>query len=333
MSELEETASAKAETEKKPWIKKMISKPEFSVFIAFILISAFFSFLHPHFLSVNNFFNLLRQTATIGIMAIGMTILITSQEFDLSVGSVFALNAVIVGLLITDYGINIWIAVLITLFVAVLIGLFNGLITIKFGIPSFITTLGTMMLFRGFALILSGGSPISRLPDSVFFEIFGGDIAGIPMQGVWFIIIAIIGYIVLQKSKYGYKVYATGGNREAAELSGINTTRVKLKGFIITSLTATISALAAMSYLGSISPTQGQGYELQVIAASVIGGTNLFGGAGTIFGAFMGAAIMGTVRNGLVLMGAGAYLQEALIGLVIVIAVIINVQLAKKGRS
>ncbi len=327
-----EGAAESAEKEVPKW-KRIVKKPEFGIFIALLLLSGFFTLMTPRFLSLRNSFNVLRQTSTIGIMAVGMTILITSQEFDLSVGSVYALNAVIAGLLVRDLGMNIWLAAVFCLGVAVVIGLINGLITIKFGIPSFITTLGTMMLFRGFALVLSEGWPISGLPESSFYRVFGGRVGPIPMQGFWFVIVAIIGYVILQRSKFGYKVYATGGNKEAARLSGIDTDRVKLKGFIITAVAATFSALTALGYLGSISPTQGEGFELMVIAASVIGGTNLFGGAGTILGAFLGASIMGVVRNGLVLMGTDAYWQEALLGLVIVIAVIINVQIARKGRS
>ena len=314
-------------------LKQLATKPEFGIFIALLLLSAFFGIMTGRFFTVRNFFGVLRQTSTIGIMAIGMTILITSQEFDLSVGSIYALNAVIAGLLVRDFGINIWIAALICLGVAVFIGIINGLITVKFGIPSFIVTLGTMMLFRGFALVLSDGWPISGLPESSFYRVFGGRVWIIPMQAVWFVIIAIIGYIILQKSKFGYKVYATGGNREAAELSGIDTDRVKIIGFILTAGAATISALTSLGYLGSISPTQGEGFELMVIAASVVGGTNLFGGAGTILGAFLGASIIGIVRNGLVLMGTGAYWQRAMIGLVIVIAVIVNVQIAKQREA
>jgi len=313
-------------------LKELATKPEFGIFIALLLLSGFFGLMTGRFFTVRNFFGVLRQTSTIGIMAIAMTILITSQEFDLSVGSVYALNAVIAGLLVRDAGINIWLAALICIGVAIIIGIINGLITVKFGIPSFIATLGTMMLFRGFALVLADGWPISGLPESSFFRVFGGRVWVIPMQVVWFIVIALVGYVVLQKSKFGYQVYATGGNREAAELSGINTNKVKIIGFILTSCAATISALTSLGYLGSISPTQGEGYELMVIAASVVGGTNLFGGAGTILGAFLGASIIGIVRNGLVLMGTGAYWQQALIGLVIVVAVIVNVQIAKQRR-
>jgi len=317
---------------------QIVKRREFGVFLALVLISAFFSFMSGSFLTYRNFINILRQTAELGIMTVGMTMLITSQEFDLSVGSMYALGPVVAGTMVLELGLNIWIAAFLTILIGAVLGMLNGTITLKFGIPSFITTLGTMMLFRGTILMISDGWPVSGLPDSNFYGIFGGRFSfeifegifiNIPMQAVWFIIVVILGYIILQKSKFGYKIYATGGNREAAELSGINTVKVKMICFIMTSVTAVFAGFTSLSYLGSVSPTQGQGMELQVIAASVIGGTALFGGSGSIVGAFLGAAIMGVVRNGLSLMGTGAYVQQALIGLIIVSAVIVNVQYSK----
>lgn len=313
--------------------KRIFQQREFGVFLALLLISTIFSFLTDTFLSTRNFLNILRQIAELGIMTVGMTLLITSQEFDLSVGSMYALGPIIAGLMVLEWGLNIWVAAGLTIGLGIILGMINGLITLKFGIPSFITTLGTSMLFRGGILMLTDGWPVSGLPDAKFYEIFGGRFFGIPMQAFWFIIVVILGYIVLQRSKFGYKIFATGGNREAADLSGINTVKVKITCFILTSVTAVFAGLTSISYLGSVSPTQGEGMELQVIAASVIGGTALFGGSGSIVGAFLGASIMGVVRNGLSLMGTGAYVQQALIGFIIVVAVIINVQYSESENK
>ncbi|TDO83416.1 monosaccharide ABC transporter membrane protein (CUT2 family) [Halanaerobium saccharolyticum] len=306
--------------------KELLRKKEFGVFLALLLIGLFFTIMTDRFLTVGNLMNVLRQTAVLGIITVGMTMLITSQEFDLSVGSIYALTPIIAGLLVRDFGLNIWVAVIITAGVAVIAGLINGFITVKIGIPSFITTLGTMMFFRGLTLILSDGWPIAGLPDSAFYSIVGGQFFSIPMQSIWFIIIVLIGYVVFERSKFGYKIFATGGNKEAAQLSGINTDKIKMICFILTALTATFAGLTDLGYLGSVSPTQGSGLELEVIAASVIGGTALFGGSGSIVGAFLGASIMGVVRNGLTLIGTSAYFKQALIGLVIVLAVIVNVK-------
>jgi ribose/xylose/arabinose/galactoside ABC-type transport system permease subunit len=188
-----------------------------------------------------------------------------------------------------------------------------------------------MMVYRGLALILSHGWPMSGLPDSVFYSIAAGRLPGsIPVPILWLVLVSIVGWILLHKTAYGFKVYATGGNQEAARLCGINTDRIKIINFILTALGAGVAGIISLAYLGSTTPTQGTGIELEAIAASVIGGTALFGGAGTVFGAFLGATIIGVVRNGLVLLGTSAYWQEALIGLVIVLAVIINVQLGRR---
>lgn len=313
-------------------LKNILKKREFGVFMALFLIGVIFTILTDSFLTVSNLLNMLRQTAVVGIMTMGMTMLITSQEFDLSVGSIYALSPVLFGVMIKRFGINVWISFILILFFAVILGSINGLITLKFGIPSFITTLGTMMFFRGVTLMVAEGWPISSLPASKFYSLFGGEYFGIPMQAFWFIIITIVAYIIFQRTKFGYKIFATGGNREAAELAGIKTSKVKLICFILTAVTATLAGITALSYLGSVSPTQGSGIEMEVIAASVIGGTALFGGSGSILGAFLGASIMGAIRNGLALMGTSAYIREGLLGLIIVSAVIVNVQYSRQNE-
>ena len=327
------SAQANSNSNENSKLKEIIKRREFGVFIALLVVMGIFAILSENFLNYSNLISVLRQTAVLGIMAVGMTMLITSNEFDLSVGSIYALSPVFFGLLIKNYGTNIWVSLTATIALAILLGMANGLITLKMGIPSFITTLGTQMLFRGVTLMATNGWPVSGIPDNFLFSILGGDLFGISSQVYWFVLIVIVGYFILQRSKLGYKIYATGGNREAAELSGVNTLKTKLYGFIFTALTATIAGLTSFAYLGSVSPTQGTGLELEVIAASVIGGTALSGGTGSILGAFLGASIMGVVRNGLGLLGIGAYVKQALIGLIIVIAVIINVQYGNKNES
>lgn len=313
------------------FFKNLIQRNEFGVFIALVLVSIFFAITVHNFLVPDNILNILRQSSILGIMAVAMTMVITSGEFDLSVGSVFAFNAVIIGTLVRSYNFNIWIATIIAFIIAIIIGLFNGLITVKLKIPSFIVTLGSMMLIRGLALVVSNAWPID-LPKSNFNHVFGGSIFGVPLQAVWFILIVIVGYIVLQKSIFGLNVFATGGNKEAAKLSGINTDKTKIICFILTACAATLASLTSMGYLGSISPTQGNQMEMMAIAASVIGNTALTGGAGFIIGTFFGAIIIGMVKNGLVLLGTNAYLQDATLGGLILISVIINILLSRKNN-
>lgn len=326
-------AQTNSDSNENSQLKELIKQREFGVFIALLIVMAIFTILADNFLSFTNIISVLRQTAVLGIMAVGMTMLITSNEFDLSVGSIYALSPVFFGLLIKNYGMNVWVSLTATVALAILLGMANGLITLTMGIPSFITTLGTQMLFRGVTLMSTNGWPVSGLPDNALFSVLGGELFGIPSQVYWFILIVVVGFFILQRSKLGYKMYATGGNREAAELSGVNTLKTKLYGFVFTAVTATVAGLTSFAYLGSVSPTQGTGLELEVIAASVIGGTALSGGTGSILGAFLGASIMGVVRNGLGLIGTGAYVKQALIGLIIVVAVIINVQYGSKNES
>ncbi|MFC2076995.1 ABC transporter permease [candidate division KSB1 bacterium] len=312
-------------------LARLVHSRELGVAAALLVIGTFFFLANDTFLTFRNILNVIRQISELGIIAVAMTILIISREFDLSVGSVFAVTPIVMSLLIKNVGLTVWLAAPASLLLAAGLGLINGLVTVKIMVPSFITTLGTMMVYRGLALILSQGWPMSGLPDSIFYSLAAGRLPGsIPVPIVWLVLVSVAGWIVLHKTSYGFKVYATGGNQEAARLCGINTDRVKITNFILTALAAGSAGIMSLAYLGSATPTQGTGLELEAIAASVIGGTALFGGAGTVFGTFLGATIIGVVRNGLVLMGTSAYWQEALIGLVIVLAVVINVQLGRR---
>lgn len=311
--------------------RKVLAVKESGVAIALILIILFFSLTCKPFLTTFNLLNLMRQMSITGIVAIGVTLLMVSGEFDLSVGSVFAVSGVTVALLARNFGINLWFAALAGLSIAAFLGLINGLIVTVTKIPSFLATLGTMMAYRGLALILSGGWPVADLPPSNFYLITGGKILDIiPTPGIWVVIFCFIFCIVLNHTGYGNQAYATGGNEEAARLSGINTNKVKLINFVLTGIAAGTAALISLGLLQSAVPVQGQGMELEAIAAAVIGGTSLAGGSGTILGTLLGAIIMGMVRNGLVLLGASAYYQNALLGMVLVVAVIINTQFERR---
>lgn len=312
-------------------VKRWMRSREAGVLLALVLLVIFFSVATPTFRSSLNILNMLRQVSGIGIVTIAMTMLIIGREFDLSVGSIYAVVGMSVALLYNN-GTNIWLAALLGLVIATAMGFINGVITVKGGIPSFIVTLGTMMVYRGVALLISGGQPRTvRLPDS-FHTLTGARLDnGIPVPALWFLAAVVIGYVVVHMTGFGFRLFATGGNEEAARLSGIPTHRVKITAFMMTGLAAGTAAVIAMSYLGSVTPTQGQGMELQVIAASVIGGTSLFGGVGSVAGAFMGALIMGIVRNGLVLLGTGAYVQDLIIGLVVIAAVLVGT-LSGRGR-
>jgi len=314
-------------------LQRILGVRDFGVLVAAVLVGAFFSIATPVFLTSYNIFNLLRQTAELGIVAMAMTVLIVSGEFDLSVGAIYAVTGVVTGILANKLGLNIWISALAGVAGGLLLGFLNGLLIATTRINSFIATLSTMMVFRGIAMVLSQGQPISFKLE-FFMDLFGrAELGGVvPVPVLWMLGWGVAMYVVMHRTTFGVKVFATGDNREAADLAGIKTMRIKQAGFLITSLAAGLSAVISLSFLKTVTPTQGTGLELEAIAASVIGGTAMSGGVGSILGTFLGTFIMAEVRTGLVLLGTDAYVQEAFVGLVIALAVIINVRLSTKKK-
>ena len=313
--------------------RKIFSLKEIGVLIALIILIITLSIATPNFFTATNLLSVSKQMSLVAIIGVGMTFLIITREFDLSVGSILGLTGIVTALMVKNFGVNIWIAVFAGIVVGALAGLINGLLTTKVGIPSFIVTLGMLSVLRGLALVFSQGWPISNLPPSAFGSLFSGEAFGkIPAQTFWMAGLLIIAAVILSRSVYGYKVYITGSNPKAARLSGINTDRIKIINFIIVGTLAGFAGMLSLSHLNSVSPLTGGGLELDVIAAVVIGGTALMGGSGTILGTFLGAAIISMVRNGLVLLGVSAYWHEMVIGLVILTAVTIDAQLNRRKR-
>jgi ribose/xylose/arabinose/galactoside ABC-type transport system permease subunit len=311
--------------------RKVSEFRDLGVLMAALGIGLFFSFMAPSFLSSYNLFNLLRQSSELGIVAMAMTVLIVSGEFDLSVGAIYAVTGVVTGILFKAAGANIWAASSCGLASALLLGGLNGLLVTWARMNSFIATLATMMVFRGIAMVLSRGQPISGFPPLLFFEVAGRSklLGSVPVPVVWLGLSAGLLYLLLHRTAYGVRVFATGDNWEAADLAGIHTGRVKRINFLITALAAGGASLISLGYLKTVTPTQGTGMELEAIAASVIGGTAMRGGVGSILGTFLGAFIMAEVRTGLVLMGTDAYVQDACVGLIIALAVIVNLRITR----
>ncbi|GAK54798.1 ribose ABC transporter, permease protein, RbsC [Candidatus Vecturithrix granuli] len=317
---------------KKNAFQRLYGLHDFGVLVAAIVIAVFFSIASPAFLTPYNLFNLFRQMSELGIIAMAMTILIISGEFDLSVGAIYAVTGVVTGLLFKKAGIDIWFAAMLAILLALMLGFINGLLITKTRMHSFIGTLATMMVFRGAAMVLSQGQPISAFPQKIFFEIAGRAklFGAVPIPILWLLVWGGIMYIVLHHTAFGVKVFATGDNREAADLAGIKTVHIKRLSFLITALAAGVSGIISLGYLKTVTPTQGTGIELEAIAASVIGGTAMSGGVGSIIGTFLGALIMAEVRTGLILLGTDAYVQDAFVGLIIAVAVVINVRLSHR---
>jgi ribose transport system permease protein len=287
----------------------------------FLFIVILMSIFLPNFFSIINITNLLRQLSVNLIVAAGMTFIILTGEFDLSVGSVLALTAAIAGQLIFKFGVVT--GCLLALLVGVLFGLFNGFIVTKGQIPSFICTLGTMMMARSLAFVVTEGRVLSGFPDA--FKVIGqGSIGGFPIAFVIVIVLYAIGYIVLRKTIFGKRVYAVGADKKVAMMSGINTDRTKIQSFVIVGLFASLGGIVLLSRLAAIQADTGKGLEFDVIAAVVIGGTSMFGGEGNILQTIIGVIIIGLIRNFLNLAHISIFWQDFATGVIIIIAVLLD---------
>ncbi|QGP91269.1 Ribose import permease protein RbsC [Neomoorella glycerini] len=310
-----------------------INFQELGILLVLVVICLILSVLTSNFREPTNLINVVRQFSEISIMAIGMTFVIISAEIDLSVGSIYGLAAIIAGYLLHN-GYAATLAFLLAMLTGVGLGFINGIISTKGKIPSFIVTLSMLQLARGGAYAISHGWPISEFPDTHNWVFFLGQSLGgvIPVQIIIMLLLNLLAFIVLSRTTFGFKVYAVGGNKNAARLAGINVDGIKIASFVLAGAMAALAGIIGLAHLNSVAATAGAGREMDVIAAVIIGGTNLFGGKGTILGTLLGAAIMGVVRNGMVLLGVEAYYQEAFIGVVILIAVLADTWLTKNKK-
>jgi ribose transport system permease protein len=304
-------------------IKKIFEIKEIGVFLILIVLIVFLSIATDTFFTASNIFDVLLNSSFIAIMACGMTMVIITSGIDLSVGSVMGFVGMFMAIMMVDYSLPPIIAILLGLAMGTLFGFINGLLVTRAKLPPFITTLGMMSVGRGLAYVMSGGWPISGFPDS--FMVSGqGHFLGIPLPVIYLLIVAIIAHVFLKYTVLGKHIYAVGGNEKAAKLVGIKAEKVILITYVINGFLAAVSGFLMTSWLGMAQPNAGQGYELDVIAATVIGGTSLSGGDGSILGAILGAWIMATLRNGMILLRVSSFWQEIVIGVVIVVAVALD---------
>ncbi|TYA50272.1 ABC transporter permease [Aggregatibacter actinomycetemcomitans] len=328
-------------------LKKIISKLGIGLVLFFMILGM--SFTSDAFLSTNNIFNILLQVSVICVISVGMTYVILTGGIDLSVGSIVALSAVCLGLF-THWGVTLLgenptepilsivviVSVLSSIGVGALCGYINGVIIVYGKVTSFITTLGMMGIARGLALTLSNGKTIYNFPEALRF--FGNgrlnitDGFGIPIPVIIALIVVLISFYILTQTIFGRQVYALGGNREAVRLSGINVDKLEIKTYVINGALAAIGAVILVGRLNAAQPIAGTGYELDAIAATVIGGTSLMGGVGSVISTSIGALIMGVLQNGLTLLNVTSYLQRLIIGLVIILAVFLD-QLRRREVS
>ncbi len=335
MSNIESTQTGGVSSTAQPrrglsW-RDIVGRQEFGVFLILAAMVAFLSISTDTFLTSTNIFNILRAFSWIAISAFGQCMVIITAGIDLSVGSVMGISGLASAMLLAS-GVPVPLAVAGGLLTGLVIGFLNGMMITKGKLPPFIATLGTLLMARGLCYGLTGGWPVRDLPDS--FKFLGQyDIpvagVGVPLPLVFTVLLAILVSLFLMRTVWGYRIYAVGGNETAAGLSGINTHWTKIMVYSLCSLLTAVGGVLMTARLGVAAPTAAQAYELDVIAAAVVGGTSLMGGEGTILGALIGALIMGVLRNGLVLMGVSAYWLQAVQGFVIVVAIMLD-QLRKR---
>jgi ribose transport system permease protein len=308
-------------------LRRLGQVDEIGVIGALIVLVVMLALLVPDtFLTGQNFINVSRQASYVGIMAVGMVFVIAMGDIDLSVGSIWMLSSVMMAIALRD-GYSIWIAVAVCMLVATVCGLLNGALSVALGIPTIIVTLGTLSLYRGLGLVVTEASPVSGYElKTWFFESVGGRD---PIFGVWIsvwaaLIVGIVGWVLFNQTAFGRRVQAIGSNLQAARFSGIRIARTRILVMTLMGFIVGIAAIVALAFNRNGSPTVGVGTELGVIAATIIGGTALTGGSGSVLGAVLGALIIALIQNGLALLAVPPAWSVAVTGIVIIVAVTLD---------
>ncbi|KAF3299893.1 ABC transporter permease [Aerococcus urinaeequi] len=302
--------------------KEMLSK--LGPLLALIVLIIFVSILSPSFLSLTNLMNLMRQVSTNSLIAFGMTFVIITGGIDLSVGSTLALSSAIMAGMIVN-GIDPLIAMTVSLIAGFILGAVNGLLITKGKLVPFIATLATMTIYRGATLVLTDGKPITGLDETFIFQFMGrGYFFGIPFPIVITLVVFALLFVLLHKMSFGRKTFAIGGNEKASFIAGVKSNKIKIFVYSISGVLASLAGIILTSRLNSAQPTAGESYEMDAIASVVLGGTSMSGGKGRIFGTLIGALIIGTLNNGLNLLGVSTFYQQIVKGIVIIIAVLID---------
>jgi ribose/xylose/arabinose/galactoside ABC-type transport system permease subunit len=302
-----------------------IAISEVGVIVALLLLVALFTFIEPAFLSERNVRAILRVVALVGIIGVGQTILLVAGEFDLSVGSVAGLSAVVAAKLMTAGALPVAVAILGGVLVGAVLGAINGIVVVKLRIPAFIQTLGMLFTARGLIQVVTSGYPVYPLPPEIR-DIGQSDfLFGLGWSFVCFLVIAVLCDVVLRHTVVGRNFYATGGNAEVARLVGINTALYKIGAFIVVGMLAAIAGMFVMADLQTGATSIGSGWELTVIAGVVVGGVSLFGGVGTVASGVIGILLLQVVQSGLVVIGINANWLQIAVGVIMVLAVGLDV--------
>lgn len=306
---------------------------KYRLLAAIIVFSAVLTMISPAFFSITNIINILWNVAVVGIMAVGMTFVILTGGIDLSVGSVVCATGVATALFFDPLKLPLVVTLLLVAAIGTLLGLGNGLLVSRARIAPFIVTLATMVFYRGMTLFATNGVTLGVLKPASFLEIGLGKILGIPVPIIIFAIIAVIGWFLSQKTTFGRSIYILGGNRAAALMSGVPVKRVEMIAYIMSGFCAGISGIVLTSLVQQAGSYQGVGFELDVIAAVVVGGTSMFGGAGRVFDSVLGAIFIGIIANGLSLLNVPSPYHPIVKGLVVLVAVGFEINLRERTKG
>ena len=318
-----------------PWHafwSRLLQSRSLATSAAGIVLFIAFSLATPLFLTSDNLLNMIRNISFTGIVAVGMTYLLIAGEIDLSVGSTYGFLTMVMGILIAKQNFDPWLAMLVIIIIGMVIGLINGLIVTRIGIPAFIVTLAMLEAYRALAIVVSNQFPVNVDPTGSFYDLTGGYIGGqFPWLIIWLAVIVLVGAPILSRTKFGAHIYATGGNPEAARNSGISIQWVKTACFMITSGLCAVVAALLIGYLHIAAPITGTGFEFRVIGAVIVGGVALSGGRGTVYGSLMGAIIIGMITSGLVLLGFSQYWSDIVTGLLIITTGALDLYVRRAG--
>lgn len=302
---------------------------QFGLVFVVLFIVILMSFLSPVFMTKNNIMNVLRQISMNGILAVGMTFVILTGGIDLSVGSVVGITGVICGSFL-EKGMNWGLACLLSLAIALLCGVINGYLIAYVGFQPFIATLSTMTIGRGFALAYSDGKPYT-IRDAHFISIGQGSVLGIPVPIILLVLVCLLGLVILNMTTFGRYVFALGGNKSAAKLSGVRTKKMEMMVYVLSSVCACVVGMILAARISSGQPTAGESYEMDAIAATAIGGTSMSGGVGSLSGTILGFVIIGLLSNSMNLMNINSFYQQIVKGLLIIAAVFLDMK--SKGKK
>ncbi|UOQ86996.1 ABC transporter permease [Gracilibacillus salinarum] len=301
-------------------LSSLVSNQIFILVVLLFVLCAFFNTQSPYFLTQGNVFNISTQIVEIGLIAIPMTYVIISGNMDLSVGSIMGLSAVALGMFHNMAGLNIWLSVLLALLVGLLCGTFNAFLISKLKMQAIVVTIGSMVMLRGVIYVLTEGRPISGYPSEFYF-LGQGQLLGVPFNTLILVGFFLLAYYIIRFTRFGRYTYGLGNNEDAVYYSGINQTNVRFTILTINGLFAGLAGVFLVSRLATAEATTGNGIELSVITAVLIGGTHIFGGRGSLGGTMIGVLIIGVLNNGLNLMGVSSLFQMVILGLFILIAV------------